>query len=100
MKLKLILSLFVIALAFTHANSQNPAQDPTYKKRFVGSTLFVLANLDTADNNAPEYAQLNLGYRITPKNVVSVEVKTWKYAWCLGIPYGKSFEATEEKYPG
>ncbi len=100
MKLKLIVSLFFIALAFTHANSQNTAQDATCKKRFVGSTLFVLANLNTADNNAPDYAQLNLGYRITPKNVVSVEVKTWKYAWCLGIPYGKSFEATEEKYPG
>lgn len=32
--------------------------------------------------------------------MVSIEVKTWKYAWSLGIPYGKSKEAPEEEYPG
>ncbi len=38
--------------------------------------------------------------RLTPKDVRLVEAKTWKYAWPLGISYGKSFEAPEEKYPG
>lgn len=80
--------------------AQSTAKDSTYKKYFIGSTLFVLANLNTGDPNAPDFAQLNFGYRITPKNVVSVEVKTWKYAWALGIPYGKSYQAPEEKYPG
>ena len=44
--------------------------------------------------------QLNLGYRLTGRDVVSIELKTWKYAWPLGIPYGKSFEAPEEEFPG
>lgn len=29
-----------------------------------------------------------------------MEFKTWKYAWSLGIPYGKSFESPDEKFPG
>lgn len=44
--------------------------------------------------------QLNLGYRITPKDVVAVVVKTWKYGWPLGIPYGMQKEASGEEYPG
>lgn len=32
--------------------------------------------------------------------MVSIELITWKYAWPLGIPFGKSFEAPREKYPG
>ncbi len=78
--------------------AQYTRQDSTYKKWFVGSTLFLLGNLDS--KNSPDFVQLNFGYRITGKDVVSLELKTWKYAWSLGIPYGKSFEAPEEKFPG
>ena len=79
--------------------SQEIPSGSTNPKLFVGSSLFVLANL-VPDDNKPDYAQFNIGYRLTPKDVVSVELKTWKYAWPLGIPYGESFEAPEEKYPG
>ena len=58
----------------------------------------MLGNLSS--KNKPDFIQLNLGYRITGKDVVSLELKTWKYAWSLGIPYGKSFEAPAEKFPG
>jgi hypothetical protein len=53
-----------------------------------------------AAENKPDFVQLNLGYRITKKDVVSIELKTWKYSWSLGIPYGDSFEAPAEKFPG
>ncbi len=43
---------------------------------------------------------LNLGYRITGKDAISLEFKTWKYAWPIGIPFGKSFEAEGEGFPG
>ena len=66
----------------------------------MGSSAFILMNLNTNDPNAPDFVQLNFGYRITPKDVFSIEAKTWKYAWPLGIPWGKSRTATEEKYPG
>lgn len=83
----------------TYLNAQYAKQDTTYDKFFVGSTLFVLANL-VPDDNSPDFAQLNLGYRLSPNDALSLELKTWKYAWSLGIPYGDSFEAPEEKFPG
>lgn len=100
MKRKLYLPIFVLVFLALQTRAQTQASDSTYRKYFIGSTLFVLANLNTSDPNAPEFAQLNVGYRITPKDVVSVELKTWKYAWPLGIPYGDSFEAPDLKYPG
>jgi hypothetical protein len=92
------LGLILIFTANTQLNAQYDRQDSTYKKCFVGSTLFLLGNLAT--KNKPDFAQLNIGYRLTGKDVVSLELKTWKYAWPLGIPYGKSFEAPDEEFPG
>ena len=74
-------------------------QDSTQQKYFVGSTLFMLANL-VPDNNPPNMVYLNVGYRVTPRDIVSVELKTWRYGWPIGIPYGKSFEAEGEGFPG
>jgi hypothetical protein len=71
------------------------------KRWFVGSSLFVLiGNFSTS--NPPNFGQLNIGYRLTGKDVVIVEPKTWKYAWPNGIhpflndAYGKEVE----KFPG
>ena len=51
-------------------------------------------------NEKPDFIQLNIGYRLTGKDVISLELKTWKYYKPLGLPYGKSFNAVEEKFPG
>ncbi len=94
-----------IGLAFVLAsnlqlNAQYTETDSTYKKWFVGSTLFLLGNL--APVNPPGFAQLNLGYRITGKDVISLELITWKHAWPLGINpfYNKAYGKPEEKFPG
>jgi hypothetical protein len=58
------------------------------KRYFVGSTLFMIANL-VDDPEPPNYYQLNLGYRITEKDVVSLELITWNYYEPLGIPWNK-----------
>lgn len=81
-----------------NVHAQYSLQESTSKRYFIGSTFFVLGNF--AQTNKPDYAQLNFGYRLTEKDVVSLELKTWKYAWSLGIPYGDSFETPEEKFPG
>lgn len=94
----LMLGLILMLTANFQLKAQYAKTDSTYRKFFVGSTLFMLGNL--APKNKPDFVQLNLGYRITGKDVVSLELKTWKYAWSLGIPYGDSFEAPEEKFPG
>ena len=99
MQRKVSAIIFTLLLVISiQLKAQYDKEDTTYKKCFVGSTLFMLGNLDS--KNRPDFIQLNLGYRITGKDVVSLELKTWKYAWPLGIPYGKSFEAPEQKFPG
>lgn len=78
--------------------AQYAENDTTYKKCFVGSTFFMLGNFDT--KNKPDFVQLNFGYRLSGKDVISLELKTWKYAWPLGIPYGNAFEAPDLMFPG
>lgn len=97
-KRKLFIALTLLCAISTNLQAQYFKTDTTYKKYFVGSTMFMLGNLSSV--NRPDFVQLNFGYRITGKDVISLELKTWKYAWSLGIPYGKSFQAAEEEFPG
>ncbi|CAN5457931.1 hypothetical protein BH23BAC3_BH23BAC3_25590 [soil metagenome] len=100
MKIKLLLSIFVFTLNFSNSYSQTQENDSTYNKFFIGSSMFMLGNFIPDDPNSPDFVQLNFGYQINPRDVVSVELNTCKYAWPLGIPFGDSFQAPEEKYPG
>jgi hypothetical protein len=92
-------TLILMTASTLQVKAQYAKEDSTYKKFFVGSTLFMLANL-IPDNNSPKMVYLNLGYRITGKDVISLELKTWKYGWPIGIPFGKSYEAEGEGFPG
>ncbi|NBC83672.1 MAG: hypothetical protein GVY19_09845 [Bacteroidetes bacterium] len=99
MRNEIIIIVFAIFLANNvKVNAQYTLQDTSYSKIYIGSTLFMLANFIPEDG--PDLVQLNLGYRLTPKDVVSLELITWKYAWPLGIPFGVSFDAPEEEFPG
>ncbi|MFK7810755.1 MAG: hypothetical protein AB8F74_23305 [Saprospiraceae bacterium] len=99
MQIKIIaLSFFLLITNITAVKAQYTKKDSSYKECFIGSTFFMLGNL--FPQNRPDFVQLNLGYRVTTKDVISLEFKTWKYAWSLGIPYGDSFEAPEEEFPG
>lgn len=94
----------VLCLLFMNAFwgiSQYDQQDSTYKKWFVGTSLFVLlGNLDR--ENPPNFVQLNIAYRLTGKDVITVAPKTWKYAWPNGIhPFlNEAYKKPEEKFPG
>lgn len=50
--------------------------------------------------NTPDYERINFGYLITPNDVVSIKIKTLKYAWSLGIPYGGNILSPAYKYSG
>ncbi|MEM8964853.1 MAG: hypothetical protein AAGE93_00435 [Bacteroidota bacterium] len=94
-----LLSVLLVLVSSLTLKAQYAQQDTTYRKCFIGSTFFLLGNL--VESNNPEFVQLNFGYRLTGKDVVSLELKTWKYAWPLGIPaYDDSFEAPKEEFPG
>jgi hypothetical protein len=100
MQKKLLIGFVLIMTNTLLVKAQYSRQDSTYKKWFVGSTFLMLGNFIPDDPNAPDFMQLNVGYRITPENVVFLELKRSRFAWPLGIPWGKSFDAPGENYPG
>ena len=84
MKKKILwFGLALVLASSLQVNAQYGKQDSTYKRWFIGSTVFLLGNLATT--NPPDFAQLNFGYRITGKDVITLEPKTWKYSWPNGI---------------
>ena len=93
---------FVLVLTNSfQVKAQYTETENTCKRWFVGTSLFVLlGNFDT--KNPPNFAQLNIGYRITGKDVITLEPKTWKYSWPNGIHpfFNKSYKKDEEKFPG
>lgn len=94
-------ALTIMIASTLQVNAQNAKQDSTYKKWFVGSSLLMLANFISDDPNPPEYVQLNVGYRITPKDVLSLDFRTYRFAWPVGIPlFGPSLNKPGLEYPG
>lgn len=92
----LIFTLGFLSLGTMFA--QPPSKDASPSdKCFVGSSAFVLGNLAP---DPPSFYQLNIGYRITSKDVISLEAITWTYKAPLGIPYGPSWGDAGENYPG
>ncbi|WP_276373938.1 hypothetical protein [Chryseolinea sp. H1M3-3] len=94
------IGLALVLASSLQVNAQDAKQNSTYKRYFIGSTFLMLGNLVPDDPNPPKFIQLNVGYWITPKNVVFLELKRSRFAWPLGIPWGKSFDAPGENYPG
>jgi hypothetical protein len=97
-KIIVYFALTLMMASTIQLKAQNSKQDSTYRKWFIGSTLYLLGNFDKTNN--PEYVQLNVGYKITPKDVVSFEFKRSIYSWPIGIPFGPSFDAPGLNYPG
>ncbi len=93
-------ALTLIMASTLQVKAQNAKKDSSYKRWFVGSSFLMLGNLIPNDPAAPEYIQLNVGYRITPKDVVSFDFKRSIYTWPIGIPFGPSFNAPGLNYPG
>jgi hypothetical protein len=99
MQKKILFIGFALLLASSlQINAQNAPKDSTFKRWYVGSTLYLLGNFDKTNN--PEYIQLNAGYRITPKDVVLFKFKRSVYNWPLGMPWGELFDGQRETYPG
>lgn len=94
----LCIGLVLALVSSVQVKAQNAEQDSTQRKWFVGSTLYLLGNLTKKHN--PEYVQINVGYRITPKDVVSFRFKRSVYDWPLGTSWGKIIDGKEDSYPG
>ena len=97
MKTKLNLILAILILCIRAGYAQNPVTQEPEHKYFVGSTLFVVANLLP---EPPRYIQLNFGYRTSKVDFVSIEAITWQYSGPLGRPYGPDHGAKRSNFPG
>jgi hypothetical protein len=96
----LFIGFVLMMLSTLQLKAQYAKTDSTHKRWFIGSTMFLLGNL--ASTNPPNFAQINIGYRITRKDVITLEPKTWKYAWPNGITpiFNNSYGKAEEEFPG
>ncbi|XMO85665.1 hypothetical protein AAFN75_12795 [Algibacter sp. AS12] len=92
----LIIILFAISIK---VSAQYTQEEILNKPCFVGSTGFMLMNI-IPDDESPNFIQLNLGYRISPKDAISLEQKKWRYFEPLGIPYGNLKTDPNENFPG
>lgn len=98
MKLKLLVAIGLIFFLPTIGKAQTMHRDSIERKHFIGSTLFVL--LTPVVEPSPQYYQLNYGYRLSAKDVVSFEAITWRYRGPLGRPYGPDYENAASDFPG
>lgn len=83
---------------FKIVNAQYTKEELKNKPCFIGSTAFMIMNV--FPNESPSFAQLNLGYRFSTKDAISIELKTWKYFEPIGIPYGDAKSDVKENFPG
>ena len=92
------IGLALVLASTLQVKAQHAKQDSTNKKYFIGSTFLMLGNLIPNDPNRPDFMQLNVGYRITPKDVVFLEFKTSKFNWPLGMPWKEIVDEQRAQY--
>ncbi|MEL6627244.1 MAG: hypothetical protein AAFQ83_26500 [Bacteroidota bacterium] len=99
-KKMLWMGLVLMLASSLKVQAQYSKDDSSFRRHFIGSTLFMLGNLSPV--NRPDFVQLNYGYRLTGRDVISLELKTWKYAWPLGIHplFNEAYGTAEEAFPG
>ena len=102
MNLNKIMLLSLMASVSVYSQSVEAQRIPASKEAsyryFLGSTLLMLGNFVPDDPNRPDFAQVNVGYRITPKNVVFLEFKTSKFNWPLGMPWPELVDEQRQQY--
>ncbi len=81
MKKKVFIATILLSIVLQAQN-----QNASNKECYVGSSAFMLMNLILInDPEPPRFYMLDIGYRITPKNVVSLEAITWNYYEPIGM---------------
>lgn len=69
-----------------------------FNRFFVGTSLFMVMN--AVATPSPDFYQLNFGYWLTKRDVISVEAITWTYHRALGTPWGSDMSDDSQRYPG
>lgn len=95
-----ILKLFIILLVICYKQLfvQNNKLYKTLKKKYIGSSMFMLINLYS--KNHSDFDLFHFVHHITQKDIISLEVKTIESKWLHGIPCDKSFQTLEKEFLG
>src|SRR5688572_25549402 len=91
------IAFLILVSCASAVDAQTPDSPSSAPSFYVGSSLFVLANLVT-DEEPPHFYQVNVGYQLTEKDRISVEAITWRYYHPLGVTYGD--RDADTAYPG
>jgi hypothetical protein len=88
-----------LTAAAARGEDEAPGSRSSPRRYSIGTSLFMLANL-VPDDYPAVFAQLNVGYQLTPRDRLSAEAITWRYYHPLGIPWGEARYSVEHEYPG
>lgn len=96
---RLSAALLACSLFAPAARALPGTEAPLDRRLWIGTSLFMAGNL-VPDDHLPAFYQLNVGYRLTAVDLLSIEAITWRYYHPLGIPWGSARESAAEEYPG
>ena len=81
------------------ASSAVKVSVPAYKFS-LSTTYMSFANFEAEETNIHMY-EFHFGYRITPKDKISIKIATWKLYEPMGVPmWDPLFQEESEWYPG
>jgi len=86
------------ATPVSNVQKESQASTEPFNRYFVGSSLFMVMN--AVASPSPDFYQLNIGYWLTKKDVLSLEAITWAYHRALGTPWGPDMSDPAQAYPG
>ena len=75
----------LLIFSFLFFLSESAFSEVDSSRYFIGTSAFMLANLNPEEKDPPHFYQLNFGYRLTGKDVVSAELITWRYNGPIGV---------------
>ena len=99
MKSRFILFVTILMLGTFYSQAQDGKDKHGFEREcFIGGSAFMV--LTPLLDPSPEYYQLNLGYRFSSKDEISIEGITWTYQGPIGRPYGPDYEQESTGFPG
>ena len=98
--LVLIMSAAVVANAFSQTEEISAEDSVSNRKFSVNTTYLSFLNFGDEEINTHHY-EIHIGYRLTPKDKISIKLATWLMFAPMGMPMLEQLKFDEENfYPG
>ena len=98
--LVLVMSAAMVANAFSQTKKSSVEESVSNYKYSVSTTYLTFLNFGEEKTNTHHY-EFHVGYRLTPKDKISIKVATWKMFAPMGMPMQEQLKFDEKNfYPG